>query len=89
MAKVGFYDIRTFECLAREVQNEKFYYDTIYKKSENEAPAEHDGAGDQTGQATRVYPGGKDGKQFKGKKKADSKKKPTTTTDCMFPVSAQ
>jgi len=31
MAEQGFYDIRTFECLSKEMQSSNFTYDSIYK----------------------------------------------------------
>lgn len=36
LATIGFYDIRTFECLSREMLQETFHYNSIYK-ADNEA----------------------------------------------------
>ena len=39
MASIGFYDIRTFECLSREMENKSFSYNSIFDKSdENNGP---------------------------------------------------
>mmetsp|Transcript_7671 Transcript_7671/g.12900 ORF Transcript_7671/g.12900 Transcript_7671/m.12900 type:complete len:93 (-) Transcript_7671:54-332(-) len=35
MAKLGFYDIRTFESLSREMENTTFNYNSIYKDAED------------------------------------------------------
>ena len=37
MASIGFYDIRTFECLNREMENKCFGYNSIYD-GENNGP---------------------------------------------------
>lgn len=65
MAKLGFYDIRTFECLAREVQSHKFFYNTIYQNPDKEDDEE--GGAEGAGQNMQ---------KFKKKKGENTKKKP-------------
>ena len=64
MANLGFYDIRTFECLSREIQTQKFYYNTIYENANAQAEEDQNAAGG----------GGPPEKQFK-RKKGENKKK--------------
>ena len=41
MAKLGFYDIRTFECLSRNVDIDSFAYNSIYKDKEEDDTKKH------------------------------------------------
>ena len=75
MAKIGFYDIRTFECLSREVQNQTFYYNTIYQQNQEQDEEEE---GDQ-----------QQFKGYKGKRQEKSKKKVKPTSHQIAPVSTQ
>ena len=54
MAKLGFYDIRTFETLNREVEKTTFNYKSIFDKVEDEDPEAN---ADQPGQkCAKVLP---------------------------------
>lgn len=37
MALLGFYDIRTFECLNREIENKSFGYNSIFEGENDQA----------------------------------------------------
>lgn len=43
MAKLGFYDIRTFECLSRDFSNEYYTYKPLFGETDqpSEVPEKH------------------------------------------------
>ena len=53
MAKLGFYDIRTFECLSRTMDTDCFNYNSIYKSKESEENKKEDG-GQQAAQKGKI-----------------------------------
>jgi len=38
LVKLGFYDIKTFECLSKNYENEQFYFNKVYGEAEEGEP---------------------------------------------------
>lgn len=81
MAKLGFYDIRTFECLSRNIDTESFNYNSIYKVNDTDENKKEDGgSGHQAAQKGKISKNQK----FQNKRQGKQQFK-----NSMYPVSTQ